>query len=65
MIAVDLKVYCNDCPHFEPVASKLYANDSSCYMAIECENKRKCDNIELYLRCEMKKEDHGQSENVN
>lgn len=65
MISVDLKVYCDGCPHFEPVASKFYADNSICYTSIECENKQKCNLIEAYLRCEMEKEDHGQSENVN
>ena len=65
MISVDLKVYCNDCPHFEPVASKFYADNSVYYTAIECKNKLKCHLIEVYLRSEMKKEDHGQSEHVN
>ena len=64
MISLDLKSYCNNCPHFEPVTSKVYA-DSICYTAIECENKQKCDCIEIYLIGEMEKEDHGKSENVN
>ena len=65
MVSVDLKVYCNNCPHFEPAASKNYADNRLLYTSVKCENKQKCDSIEIYLRCEMEKEDHEQNGNVN
>ena len=63
MISVDLKIYCNNCPHFEPVDSKIYADNRPLYTIIECGNKRKCDLIEAYLKNEMQKEDHDSYEN--
>lgn len=63
MISVDLKVYCNNCPHFEPVGLKVYADNTSLYTIIECENKQTCNLIEAYLKNEMEKEDHSSYEN--
>lgn len=63
MVSVDLKTYCNNCPHFEPVSSKVYSDNRSLYTIIECENREKCNLIEAYLMCEMQKEDHGSYEN--
>lgn len=63
MISIDLKVYCNNCPHFEPVSSKIYSDNRSLYTIIECENREKCNLIEAYLKNEMEKEDHSSHEN--
>ena len=63
MISVDLKVYCNNCPHFEPVGLKVFAANTSLYTIIECENKQTCNLIEAYLKNEMQKEDHSSYEN--
>lgn len=63
MVSVDLKTYCNNCPHFEPVSSKVYSDNRSLYTIIECENRRKCDRIEAYLKRKMEKEDHVSYEN--
>lgn len=63
MVSVDLKVYCNNCPHFEPVGLKVYADNASLYTIIECENKQMCSLIEAYLKSEMQKGDHSSYEN--
>lgn len=63
MVSLDLKVYCNNCPHFEPVSLKVYADNTSLYTIIECENKQKCSLIEAYLKSEMQREGHSSYEN--
>lgn len=63
MISLNVKSYCDGCAYFEPEKSSVIYADNSSYTEVMCENKRKCDNIEAYLRCEMEKEDHTSHEN--
>ena len=63
MITLNVKSYCDDCAYFEPEKSSVIYADENSYTEVMCENKRKCDNIEAYLRCEMEKEDHDSYEN--
>ena len=53
MISLAVKPYCNDCSYFEPEKSSVIYADSDSYIEVMCKNRRKCDNIEAYLRCEM------------
>lgn len=63
MIVLKVKPYCDNCAYFEPKKSSIVYAGGDSYTEVMCENKRKCDNIEAYLRCEMQKEDHGSYEN--
>ena len=64
MISLNVKPYCDNCDYFEPeISSIMYADNSSRMVEVMCKNKRKCDRIEEYLRCEMEKEDHISHEN--
>ena len=64
MISLNIKPYCDVCAYFEPERSTvIYANNGSCMVEVMCENRRKCDAIEAYLRREMEKEDHSSYEN--
>ena len=64
MISLNVKPYCDNCSYFEPEKSSvMYADNSTCVVEVMCKNKRKCDRIEAYLRCEMEKEDHDSYEN--
>lgn len=65
MISLDVKPYCNDCMHFEAVTASLYADGAVISRIIECEHLEKCNSIEKYLLAKLKKENHGQCENVN
>ena len=65
MISLTVKAYCDNCAYFEPGKSSVIYADGNSYTEVMCENKRKCDSIEAYLRCKMQKEDHEQSGNVN
>ena len=64
MISLNVKPYCDNCDYFEPeISSIMYADNSSRMVEVMCENRRKCDRIEAYLRREMEKEDHDSYEN--
>ena len=64
MISLNVKPYCDGCAYFEPEKSSIiYAADNSSYMEVMCENRRKCDAIEVHLRREMEKEDRDSYEN--
>lgn len=63
MISLNVKPYCDNCDYFEPEKSSVIYADEVSYVEVMCKNKRKCDNIEAYLRREMQKEDHASYEN--
>jgi len=63
MISLAVKPYCNNCDYFEPEKSSVIYADENSYTEVMCKNKRKCDEIEAYLRREMQKEDHSSHEN--
>ena len=64
MISLNVKPYCDGCDYFEPEKSSvIYADNSSYMVEVMCENRRKCDRIEVYLRREMEKEDNSSYEN--
>lgn len=63
MISLNVKPYCDNCAYFEPENSSVIYADNCSYMEVMCENRRKCDQIEAYLRREMEKEDHDSYEN--
>lgn len=44
------KTYCDDCPEFDAVSSRMYSGGSVVEVTIECENREKCDRIERYIR---------------
>lgn len=57
MIYLAVKPYCDNCAYFEPEKSSVIYSCENSYTEVMCENKRKCDSIEAYLRREMEKED--------
>ena len=63
MISLNVKPYCDNCCYFEPEKSSVIYADNSSYVNVMCENRRKCDAIEAYLRREMEKEDRDSYEN--
>ena len=63
MISLNVKPYCDNCDYFEPEKSSVIYADRNSYTEVMCENRRKCDGIEAYLRREMEKEDHNSYEN--
>ena len=63
MITLNVKPYCDSCDYFEPEKSSVVYADEVSYIEVMCENRRKCDRIEAYLRREMEKEDHDSHEN--
>ena len=63
MISLAVKPYCDNCDYFEPEKSSVVYADEVSYIEVMCENRRKCDRIEEYLRCEIEKEDHNSYEN--
>lgn len=64
MISLNIKPYCDNCAYFKPEKSAvIYADNGLCVVKVMCENRRKCDRIEAYLKSEMKKEDHSSYEN--
>lgn len=63
MISLNIKPYCDGCGYFEPEKSSVIYADGDSYTEVMCKNKRKCDQIEAYLRREMKKEDCSSYEN--
>ena len=63
MISLVVKPYCDNCAYFEPEKSSVIYADCNSYVEVTCENRRKCDRIEAYLRREMEKEDHDSYEN--
>lgn len=63
MISLNIKPYCDSCAYFEPEKSSVIYADENSYVNVMCENRRKCDAIEAYLRHEMEKEDHVSYEN--
>ena len=63
MISLNVKPYCDDCNYFEPEKSSVMYADEDSYVEVMCENRRKCDRIEAYLRREMEREDNSSYEN--
>ena len=63
MITLNVKPYCDGCAYFEPEKSSVVYADEVSYIEVMCENRRKCDRIEAYLRRKMEKEDHDSYEN--
>ena len=62
MISLNVKPYCDNCDYFEPEKSSVMYADCNSYVEVTCENRRKCDRIEAYLRRKMEKEDHSNHE---
>ena len=62
MITLNVKPYCDGCAYFEPEKSSVVYADEVSYIEVMCENRRKCDRIEAYLRRKMEKEDHSNHE---
>ena len=63
MITLNVKPYCDNCAYFEPEKASVIYADSSSYIEVMCKNRRKCDQIEAYLRREMEKEVNSSYEN--
>ena len=63
MISLNVKPYCDDCDYFEPEKSSVVYADGNSYTEVMCENRRKCDRIEAYLRRKMEKEVNSSYEN--
>lgn len=49
MIKLNIEDYCQDCPMFDAVTDKLYANCTVLTTYVTCKNKEICNKIKIYL----------------
>lgn len=56
MIKLNIEDYCQDCPMFEAVTDKLYANCTVLTTYVTCKNKEICNKIKIYLEAKQDEE---------
>lgn len=50
MIKLNVEQYCHNCPNFEPVINRLFADNKCQDVVIICGDKFRCDSIKSYLK---------------
>lgn len=60
-ITLDIRPYCHDCDKFEPEVwtNQVFAGSIACTTEtkVRCVNQHKCDQIEDYIREQIRKEE--------
>lgn len=64
MIKLNLKSYCHKCPYFSTDSYTMYVNGDPMTI-VQCEHKVSCENIEDYIRKEIKEEKKNEQSDSN
>lgn len=59
MIELNVEEYCHNCPNFEPVINRLFADNKCQGTVIICRDKFTCNSIKSYLKDVATREKHS------